>query len=176
MASFPQSPIPTSVESKMKPALALELAAQLRPAVEVLKQFGITADEWEIIKKHPHFQRAFSEAKEFWESDKNAAERVKCVSTMMVEESLVTLFEMTHDVELHPSSRLDAFKTIAKIAGVDNSGSKAVGPGGGPTQERFQININLTPVDGNPVNQVVIDAEPLSPLTSDEEIKPVDET
>ena len=152
---------PAVLESKMTPRLALELAAQLRPPADVLSTHGISTADFGIIKKHPHFQRLYREAAEFWNSKDNSADRVKAVSTMMVEESLVTLFTMTHDPELHPSARLDALKVLTKLSGTDQAGAlqAAMANHAGKDGPRFQIAINLQPVGDIPAGKFVIDAE-----------------
>lgn len=156
---MPTVPIPEKVEEKMKPAMALDLAAKLQDPKEVLARYDVSPEEWAVIKVHPRFKVLYQEAVEFWNSKDNAADRVKSVSTMMVEESLTMLFGMAHDTELHPSARMDALKTLAKMSGTDMAGAVNAAKANHASTAKFQIAINLQPVGDKPAGRVVVDAD-----------------
>lgn len=135
-----QTPAQSAVDlDKMTNQLALELASKLQPPAKILVKYGLTDAQFNRLAATPQFQQLFREARQYWESDKNAAERVRAKCTMLVEDSLLEVFKMVHDEGLAPASRLDGFRTLAKMAGVSGDGRGD----GSALGERFSITINL---------------------------------
>lgn len=140
-----------NVEAK----LAYELAANLMPASEVFKRFGYSPAQARVIVASPQFKTLYAEAKAIWNSSDSAKERLRAKATLMVEDGLLTLWQMFHDGDTAPPSRLEAFKQIALVAQVAPKG----GSGDADTGPRFNLTINIPEAPGHPAQRVTIDAE-----------------
>ena len=152
---IPDPPAPSTPDvdySRITPQFCLEMAAGLKSPDAILEAYGISDEDWKLIRKHPQYTKLYNEAKEYWHADNNTAERVKAVSGMMVEESLEAVYNIVHNHNHKPVERLDAFKTLAKMSATDGTAVRGDG-----NANRFVVNINL----GDEEKNVVIDAVPL---------------
>ena len=66
-----------------------------------------------------------------------AKERIRQKATTLVEDSLITVYQMIHDDTSTATAKLDSFRTLAKMAGV---GGDARTEGSGA---RFSVSIDL---------------------------------
>ena len=121
--------------------MVMELAAGIQPAAEVLARYEIDpVDFRQHIAKDPQFRAAFAEAKRFWNSDANAKERIAIKAQAMVEDSLLSLHTLFHDATKNPTARIDALKTMMKLARVDAGEQKEINPVAGRS---VHIHINM---------------------------------
>ncbi len=97
------------------------------------------------------FAHQIREYKREWDSPLSAKERVRIKSSIMVEDSLLELHRIFHDITMNPTARLDAFKQAVQLADMQprqntqNEGSK------------FTLNITLAGDSTHP-ETVVIEA------------------
>jgi hypothetical protein len=96
--------------------LALQVATKLYSTQDILKQFNLSPQEYKTILQDPVFQKKYREAKELWNSDTNALERIRAKSTMAVEDGLLTLVKIFKDQDLNANARLDAFEKLIKLS------------------------------------------------------------
>ena len=144
-----------SISSK----LINELALGLYPPSEVFKRFGYSEAEAARLIDSGAFRNALKDAKEKWASTDSAEERIRLKALIALEEMMPSLFAMGVDDTINPTARNEAFKTMAKLAGVERGPQD--GGAGGPA---FAININLGDtrreiVVNNPVNPAIEAAE-----------------
>lgn len=99
--------------------LATELAMQLAPTVDILARYGITPVDLKFKLGNPAFRHMFQEAKRVWNSELTAKERIEAKARMLVEDSLLEVYNVVHDANVGPQARVDAFKQLTKVAGVD---------------------------------------------------------
>ncbi len=132
-------------------ALAAELATRLYPVVDTLKRFGLTADQLKHLMTDPQFRHQIKEYRREWSSPLSAKERVKVKASLMVEDGLLELHHIFHDVAMNPQARLDAFKQAVNLADMQpKANAQEVGPS-------FKFIIELGSSD-NQKREVVIDA------------------
>ncbi len=118
-------------------ALAAELATRLYPVADTLKRFGLTADQLKHLMTDPQFRHQITEYRREWDSPLSARERVKMKSALAVEDGLVELYRLYHDVSAHPQARLDAFKQLVSLADMQpKANAQAEG-------SKFTLNITL---------------------------------
>ena len=152
------TPAKPSIRSdKVKAQLAYELAANLMPASEVFKRFGINKGQAKLLLANPQFKTLYAEAKVIWNSSDSAKERLRAKATLMVEDGLLELWQMFHDNDIAPPSRLDAFKQIALVANVTPKGGEAAGD----TGPKFSLTINIPRSPDHEAKTVTIDANAL---------------
>lgn len=125
--------------------LAVELAVGISPVKEILKRHGLTSIQLKSKMADSGFRSMVKEARRVWNSDLSAKERIRLKSQILVEDSLLGLYQLFHDSNLSASARLDAFKAMSKTADVDTP-EKVVGPTGG----RVVLNLNFGNVDKQP--------------------------
>jgi len=118
--------------------LAVELAVQISPLPEVLKRHGLTKADLRTKLRDPSFRHMVKEAKRVWQSDLSVKERIRLKTQVLVEDSLLGVYDMFHDKSLAAPARLDAFKQMARVATVDMPDKESASVG-----ERISININL---------------------------------
>ena len=115
--------------------LPIEIAMRTSSTRMVCEAYGITEEEWDIIRFDPTFladlQRAVDMLKEEGMSFKVKAK-------MQAEELLQTSWRMIHNPMTPPAVAADLVKSTMKWAGHDVPAAQQVGAGNG-----FSININL---------------------------------
>ncbi len=136
-------------------ALAAELATRLYPVADTLKRFNLTADQLKHLMQDPQFRHQITEYRREWESPLSARERVRMKSALAVEDGLVELYRLYHDVTAHPQARLDAFKQLVNLADMQpKQNAQAEG-------SKFTLNITLAG-DADKPETVVIEAPAIS--------------
>ena len=118
-------------------ALAAELAANLKPAADVLHQPGLDAGPFKRIAATPQFRTIYAEAKRLWHADTNASERVRAKALMALELMLLEVVRVVNDPETAPQAKLEGVKVTTKLAGMDRQPDTDQG---GP---KFSVTINL---------------------------------
>lgn len=139
-------------------ALATELAVKLLPTEEVLKQFGITADQLRAMLRDQQFRQMISQIRTDWNAATNSKERVRLKAALSVEENLLTMHAIVQNTDLHPGARIDAFKQIKELADVTPRANVAEGV-------RFTLNIALA--DG-PAEKVIVESPSLGQVVDGE--------
>lgn len=129
--------------------LAIELAVQIRPVAELLNCYNISRSELSVKLKDPLFRDMVKQAKSLWHSDLSIKERIRLKSQVLVEDSLLSIFQIVHGPDNAIPAKLDAFKQLARVAEVDQPER-----GKGETGTRFTVAINL----GDSTAPVIIDA------------------
>lgn len=129
--------------------LAVELAVQISPMPDILKRHGLSSSDLRTKLRDPTFRHMVKEARRVWNSDLSVKERIRLKSQVLVEDSLLSLYELFHDHTQAAPARLDAFKQMARVATVDAPDKEQrIG-------ERISISINL----GEDRPPVVIEGE-----------------
>lgn len=118
-------------------ALAREIAFDLKPLSQILKELSITGEQYNTIAASPLFKHILSQEIANWGSALNSQERVKLKTQHMIELSLEEFFARLHDPKEPLSAKVELAKLIAKLGGMDQTKQEAT------TGERFQVTINL---------------------------------
>ena len=132
--------------------LAMELAIEISELPDILERYELTADQLKEKLNNTQFRQAVREAKITWKSDLSVKERIRIKSMVLVEDSLLELYSIFHNKELAVVGRMDAFKSLAKVATVDTPDKEGTQAG-----ERVHIQINIPGVE----KAVTYDAEVL---------------
>jgi hypothetical protein len=118
-------------------ALAREIAFDLKPLSQILKELSITGEQYNTIAASNVFKHILSQEIANWGSALNTQERIKLKTQSMIEMSLEEFHARMHDPKEPLSSKVELAKLIAKLGGIDQSKQEAV------AGERFQVTINL---------------------------------
>jgi replicative superfamily II helicase len=130
--------------------LAMELAIEVSDMPDILKRYELTPDDLRRKLENPQFRQMIKEARVTWQSDLSVKERIRVKSMVLVEDSLLELYSIFHNQELAAPARIDAFKTLSRVATTDAPDKDSAAAG-----ERVHISINIPGAE----RPVVYDAE-----------------
>lgn len=139
--NLPTHGVDEDLMRRASPQFIAELAAKINEPSDILEKYGISMGEFRFLRELNSFRVAYKEAKLFWNSDANAKERIAVKAGMLVEDTLLDVFDIIKNADANLAARLDAFKQLKEIAGVD-ARAQAAGAGGGNGQRVF-IDINF---------------------------------
>lgn len=143
--------------------LVWELAAEISKPAEILKRYGLTAQDLKAKTNDKMFIAALREAKNAWKSDLNVQQRVRLKAALLLEDSLVDILMIIKTPEMSAVNKLEATKQLASMGDVGPRKTGSADPGSG-----FKLVINLG--DNSP-KSVTIDghALPAPAATADAE-------
>jgi hypothetical protein len=118
--------------------LAREIAMDIHPIDDILKQYSISNEKWEELQRNAKFQTLLSSEVEAWNTALNTPERIKLKAAAMLEEWLPELNNRLHDGAEALPAKIEGGKMLTKLAGMDQRAGDAGGSG-----ERFSVVINL---------------------------------
>jgi hypothetical protein len=150
MAALPQTISEFNALSDTDSRLAVEIAVQIRPISEVLVAYSLTRAGLVRKLKDPMFRDMVKQAKSIWSSDLSIKERIRLKAQVCVEDSLLEVFKIVHNVDMAVPAKLDAFKQLARVAEVDSPER-----GKGDSGSRFTVSINL----GDTIKPVIIEGD-----------------
>jgi hypothetical protein len=132
--------VPASLFDASDSQLAMELAAKLSPTAEIIARYSLSSAAFKLKAKSPIFKKLYQQSKAFWASDANISQRIRIKSQMLLEDSLLVLYQMIHDVDTSPSAKLDATNQLSTLADAKPRREADVGgdAGGG-----FHLTLNL---------------------------------
>jgi hypothetical protein len=112
--------------------LVEDLAAEIRPEAEIWRSYGVrTVSHKDSIVAQPMFEQLLNEARGRWHAPDNHKNRVRQMALAAVELGITPLFTGMSDDAKPLSSRVDAFRALARVAGVETDPALAGGAGGG---------------------------------------------
>jgi hypothetical protein len=128
--------------------LAHAIAQDIYNLADILRQHRVDPVFFnQHIRNHPRFKQLYLEAHTLWNDAGNANERTTLKAGVMVEEWLAEANRLFHDTNQPLSSKVELFKTMGKIAGLEKGkDDRQVAPG-----ERVVVNINLSAAGAPPV-------------------------
>lgn len=145
--------------SSLNAHIATELAAGLSDAAAVRERYGISIEQWEVLKKSPVFRRMLAEAVQRFRGDLNASARIQMKADIVIEDAIPAYDDMIHNAATPAQARIDAGKLLAQLAGR----TAKTGDSGAPAGGGFTLNINL----GGGSEKLVIDGKAIA--VSDDE-------
>jgi hypothetical protein len=117
--------------------LPIEIALRTSPVESILEGYGISEEEWDLIRYDPTFINDLQRAADMLKEE-GMSFRVK--AKLQAEELLHTSWRMIHDVNAPPAVRADLIKATMRWAQYDVPPSQqTLTPGSG-----FSININFS--------------------------------
>ena len=115
--------------------LPIEIAMRTSGTRDVCEAYGITEEEWELIRHDPTFLGDLQRAVEMLKEE-GMSFRIK--AKLQAEELLKTSWRMIHNPATPPSVAADLIKSTARWAQYDTPAATQVQPGSG-----FSISINF---------------------------------
>lgn len=115
--------------------LPLEIALKTASLQEIRDSYGITDDEWAVLKSNEAFRQAILKCQEEAKEDGYS---FRAKAKMQAEELLKTSWRLIHDPDTPANVKADLIKFTTRVAGLEPS-PKANTDG----QPTFAININM---------------------------------
>ncbi len=97
MTTLPQTVSEFNAVSDVDSRLAIELAVQIRPVSELLVYYNLTRSALVLKLREPMFRDMVKQANTLWHSDLSIKERIRLKSQVLVEDSLLSIFQIIHD-------------------------------------------------------------------------------
>lgn len=129
--------------------LIWDLVSNIKPAADVLASYGLTSTDLKAKARNQLWVGAFREAKRVWNSDMNAKTRIQLKAQFMLEDSLLTLFNIIKQEGVSINAKLEAIEQLTKISTVTNV------PKENATMEKHNITINI----GGDTKPITVTAE-----------------
>jgi hypothetical protein len=138
----PLNPVaPLGLDETKLQRLATELAREMYEPADILRMFGVNADEvGELLEASITFQQMYREAYALWHSSGGIKARIETKAQIVIEESIEQLDRDLHD-PMHPlSARIETAKFLAGLAKImqrEGQGQVQVG-------DRVVLNIHFS--------------------------------
>ena len=98
MTALPQTVTEFNALSNKDSRLAVEIAVQIRPITEVLNTYSLSRSDLVLKLKDPMFRDMVKQAQSIWSSDLSIKERIRLKSQVLVEDSLLEIFRVIHNL------------------------------------------------------------------------------
>lgn len=133
-------PNPDLDDARIK-RLQYDIAIGILNLDEIAHRYGFP-NNWELRKyfeEHPGLIAATEKMKALFESDRGADERTRAKALQATEELIPPVYHIAANPHVAPQQRIDAFKQLSRVGGVDVSAAMLAAKGGGGTP--FTLNI-----------------------------------
>lgn len=120
-------------------AVARGLALDIYPLDQILEAAEVQLRDFNKWQTNPRFIEYLTTERDAWQSAGNTPERAKLKAGILVEEFMIQAHSELHDKKTPLNQRVELFKQLCKVAGMETS-TPAGGAGGG-----FSLQINIAP-------------------------------
>jgi hypothetical protein len=117
--------------------LIWDLVSNIRTPEKVLESYGLTITDLKAKAANALFSSAYREAERVWKSDMNIKTRIQLKASFLLEDSLMTLFNIIRQEGIGVNAKLEAIEQLTKISTVTNV------PKENGTTEKHNITINI---------------------------------
>lgn len=120
--------------------LVYDIAAAIHPPETIAVRYGFddVAGLRRYLAKHPQIIKNAQKAKAAMESDEGSEARVRLKAMQATEELIPATAGIAADPRIAPQQRIDAFKQLSRVSGLDGGGAKQAAGAGG---SGFTLNI-----------------------------------
>lgn len=132
-----QTPAATDGITSHDARLIFDLVSNIRPRKEILDMHGLTVADLAAKAKSKLWAGAYRETERVWNSDMNAKTRIQLKAQFLLEDSLLTLFNIIKADGISINSKLEAIEQLTKISTVTNV------PKENALMEKHNITINI---------------------------------
>lgn len=141
-------------------SLLVELAAELRPAEEIIAGYDMPLHVLQRLLQHPQFVGMLKEAKERFNSVANTADRIRLKAQLATELAMQSVYAITADPAQPAAARVSAYRALTALTGLERPEAHAPG-------SQFILKINLTDPATNSARTLTIEGEASVPMPAD---------
>lgn len=144
--------------------LQYDLALGIHLPDAIAQRYGLRDKEnlREYLRRHPQIVENARKAKALVESNESVEGRVRVKAMYATEDLIHTTHEIAQDIRTPMQQRLDAFKQLSRVAGVDGLRDKSPTTGSGGGGHSFVLNILFTD-ETKTIQGTVIDSTQIAP-------------
>jgi hypothetical protein len=144
--------------------LQYDLALGIHLPDAIAQRYGLPDKKalWEYLRRHPRIVEGARKMKALAESDQGVEERLRLKAMHATEDLIHTTHELAQDIRTPMQQRLDAFKQLSRVAGVDGLRDKAT-TGSGGVGHSFVLNILFSGGDQKTIEGTVVDNDAILP-------------
>lgn len=146
LGSLGRKDVGTALDALL-PALAQEIAQEIHPIDAILRNHGVSADEWTDIQERPEFHKLLAAAMVEWTKADSTTKRIRLKAAIAIEATIPHMFQMAVDPTGGDTGRTKAMELLAKIAGVASEPQQSQSGKGG-------FSISITMQNGNKVKVI----------------------
>ena len=112
--------------------LAREIARDIVPLDEILKRFGLMADDFDVVANNNFFQQRLAEEIQLWNASDalSASKRIETKAATLVEDCLLEAYTLIHDRSQPLAAKVEMLKWAARMAGLGENKSAGNAEGG----------------------------------------------
>lgn len=159
--SFPLDPNPL-LDDALVMRLTYDLAADIHPADEIATRYGFPDKSGlrDYLRLHPTIIKNAQRAKALINSEEGSEGRARLKAMQATEALISSTANIAWDPRIPPQQRIDAFKQLSRVGGLDGSAAAqaARAGAGGPA---FTLNILFRDKPSEHLN--IVDASPAAP-------------
>jgi hypothetical protein len=160
---------PVEIDDDMVLRLIYDLAQRIHTAETIAKRYGFQTEprlkKW--LGEHPTVVRQAAKLQAIVNSDRSAEERARLKATFATEELIAPMAAIAGNPTVPAGQRIDAFKQLNRVAGVDGMPVSQKDGGGSGTQ--FNLTINMPDGRTEKIITTVVDPASLpAPAENDE--------
>ena len=137
LPEVPPPPTATDGITSHDARLIWDLVSNIRPRGDVLASYGLTIQDLQAKAQNGLWAGAYREAERVWKSDMNIKTRIQLKASFLLEDSLLTLFNIIRQDGVSINSKLEAIEQLTKISTVTNV------PKENGVTEKHNITINI---------------------------------
>ena len=131
---------PSELAEHQMRSLAKEIACDMLPLEEILRNARVDYDTFERIRGTPQFKALLAEAVEQWHGATNSRKRVRLKSATIIEDILPSLAVAAVDPNFPATARIELIKALMRAGGVAD-GAPQSGDTSGQSGVRIVINM-----------------------------------
>ncbi len=111
--------------------LARDIVMQIDVASNLAAMYGLTPDQWAVLKASPFFRELVSRAQTDLSGSVGTAERARRKAALAIEQvGVISMASILHSDTATPGQKTDAYKALAGTAGLDKPAATAMNPQG----------------------------------------------
>lgn len=133
-----KSPKPALTDPEIS-RLAREMARDIKELPEILAQFKLDADQFDVVANNGFFQQRLNEEIQLWNASDPLSinKRIEVKASTMIEDLLLEAYALICDRAQPMQAKVEMLKWIARLAGLGENRPAGDGSGG------VKITINL---------------------------------
>lgn len=117
--------IPIDFLRHKAPQLARDVAMQLAPGEYLAEQWGLTRQQWDVLRNSQTFIDMVRRATEELASSDGLAEKIRRKAALAVDNGLVDVVGIMTDPKASPNIRMTAFSELKELAGLTKNATQA---------------------------------------------------
>lgn len=148
------------LDERQRTALRFDLISQIASEEMLGERYGLGGKQGldDYLRRYPAFADEVARMRSLFNSDMSVQERARLKGCLASEEALPYMFDIIKDPRQSPSTKVDVFKQINRMGGVDGlpPASKEAASGG----TSFNLVINMPDGRQEKILTTTIEAEP----------------